>query len=245
MISVITPAKTNKGLKIIADSLKKQTFTDWEWLICCPEEPIELGLPEDKDITWLLDEFKGGYWTLNRAYNWLASEARGELLVSWQDFIQVNPDGLQKFWDAHLVHPNDLITGVGDQYEKIENGKPINKIWFDPRKTKEYGTFYEITYLSCEYNWCAIPKNAINEIGFADSVLDFLGYGAELFEFGDRYNDFGGHFWIDQTNESFTLRQERLYKDWDRYNVLMNGTGIYWKRKEELKKEGLWPNLNK
>jgi hypothetical protein len=238
MISVLTPAKTTKGLEIVAKSLKQQQFKDWEWLVCCPEPPDGLDFTKDIDVTWLLDEFKGGFWTLNRAYNWLFAEAKGELLVSWQDFIKVRPDGLQKFWDSYQAHPNDLFTGVGDQYE---DGKFLKKVWFDPRRTDKYGSFYECIWRDVEYNWAAIPKSVIDKIGGADSVLDLLGYGGDMYQFTERFNDYGGHFWIDQTQESFTLRQPRIYKDWDLMHVLH--TGAYEKRKEELKKEGLWPIL--
>jgi hypothetical protein len=244
-ISVLTPALNTKGLKIVANSLKQQQFTDWEWIICCPEQPIELGLPEEKDIIWLLDEFKGGFWTLNRAYNWMFQEARGELLVSWQDYIKVRPDGLQKFWDSYRAHPNDLFTGVGDQYELLANVDDftdptiVRKVWVDPRRTDKYGSFYECIWRDCEWNWAAIPKSAL-KIGGMDSVLDLLGYGGDQYQFCERFNDADGHFWIDQTNESFTQRQTRR-KDWDKHHILFNGA--YDKRKEQLKKEGQWPTL--
>jgi hypothetical protein len=57
----------------------------------------------------------------------------------------------------------------------------------------------------------------------------------------------GTKFYLDQTNESYTLRHNRDdfggQKEWDNNHVLFNGK--YDKRKAELKLSGEWPILNK
>lgn len=232
-ISVVTPTIHTDRLEIVAKSLANQTFTDFEWLVCSPHIP-------EVSCGWVKDDFEGGVWSLNRAYNKLFKMANGELIVSLQDDIWVQPCGLEKFY-INYQESGGIISGVGDQYEKLnEYGKPTSKVWSDPRKTDKYGTFYECNFGDIEYNWCAIPHSAIFSCGGADEELDFLGYGGDLLQMSDRLNDMGYHFWLDQTNESFSIRHEHP-KDWDEKHIVFNG--LYDRRKESLKNMSQWPVL--
>jgi len=238
-ISVITPSIRREGLEIVAKALDNQQFDGkFEWLIGSPFKP-DVG-------SWIKDDFKDGYWTLNRIYNRLFEKAKGELVVSLQDNIWVPPDGLQKFWDAYEENPRSLISGVGDQYEKFENGRPMVKIWADPRKTNKYGSFYECLWNDCEWNWAAIPKAAWQSVGGMDERLDFLGYGGDQLQFCDRLDDQRlFKFYLDQDNESFTMRHGREahggQENWDKNHVLFNEK--YTERKTELIKKKQWPVL--
>jgi hypothetical protein len=241
MITIITPSVRKEGLNIIRQSLLKQTYKDWEWLIGSAFDPE---IPEAK---WIKDDFSGGFWTLNRIYNKLISNASSNLIVSWQDWIYIPPDGLQKFIDAADKYPGAVISGVGDQYEKIDkHGKPEIKIWSDPRKTDKYGSFYEIFPNDAEWNWCLIPKDALYNIGGMDEGLDSLGFGGDQLQVGERLNTIGTKFYIDQTNESYTIRHSRDdfggQKNWDDNHVLFNGK--YDARKDQLIHDGLWPKLD-
>jgi hypothetical protein len=239
-ISVVCPTIRKDGLKIVYESLQKQTFQDWEWLVGSKFDP------EIEEATWVQDTHEGGYWTLNRCYNDLIRRARGELIVSWQDWIWVPPDGLEKFWDAY-VDNQGIITGVGDQYEKLNKwGKPEIKIWSDPRKTDKYGSFYECFPQDVEWNWAAIPKEALLKAGGFDEKLDFLGYGGDQLQVGVRLDALKYRSYIDQTNESFTLRHGREdfggQQQWDEQHVVFNGK--YAARLDELKRSPDWPCLH-
>lgn len=240
-ITIVTPSVRPAGLALIQKSLAQQEFTDYEWLIGTKENP------NIKEARWIEDDFQGGFWTLNRIYNKLFKEAKGELIVSWQDFIYVNPDGLKKFWESY-EETRGIISGVGDQYEELNKwGRPTSKIWTDPRRTLQYGSFYECLWNDSEWNWAAIPKKLLDAVEGMDEVLDFKGYGGDQLQTCERLNDLGAHFYLDQTNESFTLRHTRDshggQKHWDDNHILFNGE--YEKRKTELKKEGHWPVLQK
>lgn len=240
-ISVITPTIRKEGLKLVEESLKKQTFQDWEWLIGSKFDP-EVSTEQSH---WVKDTHTGGYWTLNRSYNDLIRRARGELIVSWQDWIWVPPDGLQKFWDNY-ENTKGILTGVGDQYERLNKwGKPEIKIWADPRKTDKYGSFYECFPQDIEWNWAAIPKEALFKVGGFDEELDFLGYGGDQLQVGVRLDALGYKSYIDQTNESFTLRHGREdfggQQRWDEQHVLFNGK--YDARLAEIKRSPDWPHL--
>ena len=240
-ISVLTPSVRPLGLKILQDSLKKQTFLKehFEWLICSKENP------NIKEALWIPDTFKGGFWGLNRAYNALFKRAQGELLVTIQDWISINPDGLEKFY-TNYEKTKGIISGVGDQYEEVDKfNRPQIKIWKDPRKTDAFGSFYECYPNDCEWNYAAIPKAAIERVGGMDEELDFRGYGGDQLQTCARMDVAGCKFYIDQTNESFTIRHGREIagseENWNDNHVLFNGK--YEERIRELKTEGKWPNV--
>lgn len=235
-ISIITPTVRREGLELISRSLETQIFTDFEWLIGSPFDP------EIKGAKWIKDDFKGGYWSLNRIYNRLFKEAKGELIVSWQDFIWATPHALSKFWHSYKQTASP-VTGVGDQYAKLdEYGKPIIKVWSDPRKTDRYGenAFYRCNPEDWELNFCSIPRKLVFAIGGMDEELDFTGLGMDNVSIAERLDDAGCDFYIDQGNECFGLKHSRR-KDWDKFH---NMHSAYQKRKQELKEKGKWPKLD-
>jgi len=244
-ISVITPTVRPEGLELVAKALSRQTWDDFEWLICSPAEPEPVFI-EGMAGRWIPDDFEGGFWSLNRAYNKLFKEAQGELIVSLQDWVYVLPEGLEKFWYQYNA-TGGVITGVGDQYDRLgPDGKPINKVWEDPRKTDKYGSFYLCNWEDIEWNWAAIPREAIFEAGGMDEQLDFLGYGGDQLQLMERINALRYKTYIDQSNESFTLRHDRSKHGgeakWNANHILFNGE--YDKRKKELIEAGTWPRLD-
>ena len=239
-VTIVTPTIRKEGLDVVRQSLLKQTHKDWEWLIGSPFDP---GI---KEATWVKDDFEGGYWTLNRIYNRLFSRSNSELIISWQDWIYANPEGLEKFITNYEA-TKAIVSGVGDQYESVDKwGKPQVKIWADPRKNTSHGSFYECYPNDAEWNWCAIPLSAIKKAGGMDEGLDFLGYGGDQLQLGQRLDELGYKFYLDQTNESFTIRHSRDdfggQSNWDDNHVLFNGA--YDKRILELKTQGKWPVLD-
>jgi len=239
-VSIITPTIRKEGLDIVRKALKKQTFRDFEWLIGSRFDP------EIEEARWINDDFKDGYWSLNRIYNSLFHNSVGKIIITWQDWIYAGPEAVQKFVE-NVEKTNAVISGVGDQYEQLNKwGKPEIKIWSDPRKTNKYGSFYEVNSNDAEWNFCAFPKEAIIKIGGMDEELDFLGYGGDQLQASERMDQLGIKFYLDQTNESFTVRHSREdfggQENWDKNHVLFNGK--YDKRKQELIKNGEWPKLH-
>jgi len=209
-ISILTPTVRKDGLEIIAKQLAKQTFKDFEWLVGSSFDP------KQKTARWIKDDFSGGFWSLNRIYNKMFKKARGKYIVSLQDHIWIPPDALGRLLDTieGLVGREKtskvIVSGVGDQYDRLDQyGKPEINIWSDPRKTIEHGSLYECYPNDAEWNWCIFPKDLIFEIGGMDEQLDFMGYGGDQFQVGQRWDDVGVKFFLDQSNESFTKRHDR------------------------------------
>lgn len=212
-ISVLTPTIRKAGLDLVRKALKNQSFTDYEWLIGSKFDPE---IPEAK---WVKDEFEGGYWTINRIYNKLVKEAKGELLISWQDYTYSKYDTLDRFWFHYQEEPKAIVTCVGHKYTQVlpELGAVI---WRDPReKPPEHANYYQCNYIDIEYNLSAIPKAAIYSIGGFDEALDFMGYGHGFSEM-ERLAILKEYvFKIDQSIKSYSLVHDRP-KDWDEHNFV-------------------------
>lgn len=153
-ISVITPSIRPNGLDIVRTGLLKQTFTDFEWI-------VEIGLDKHD---------------LNAAYNRALKRARGELIVSLQDYILIKPDYLQKFWDAYQANPKAFITApVG----KVDNLNYSGEAKWDWRayRNDETKNMRECDWNCWEIDSGCAPLSALKEIGGFDEALDGIWSG--------------------------------------------------------------------
>jgi len=142
LISVLTPSIRPEGLKIVQECLSEQTFQDFEWL-------VELGIPK-----------KGN--DLNQAYNRMLRRAKGELMVSYQDFIRIKQDGLERFWKAYQDRPDTFFTA------------PVGKVknWDDEPRS-DWRTFTEnCMWNGWEIDWACAPLQALKSLGGFDEELD-------------------------------------------------------------------------
>jgi hypothetical protein len=230
-VTVISPSVRPEGLHQVRRSLKRQTLDNWQWIII---SPLDL---KDDDALVLKDppKEKGDYWSFNKAINKAIKHAEGELIVSVQDYTEFKPDGLEKFW-FYFKNGYDkaMISGVGDKYD-IEG----MKMWEDPRKREDMGTFYECFPNDVEFNYCSVPKKAFYEVGGFDEYLDKFA-GMDHISFQERLDDIGYKFYLDQTNESHSLYHPRL-PEWDERHAMHGG---YKDRKLDLIHEGIWPVLS-
>lgn len=212
-VSVITPSVRPEGLNILAKCLKRQTYRDNEWLVCAPSA---LGDKIHKDAKFIPEPplNKGDVWGFNKAMNALIKEAKGELIVSIQDFIWFPPDALEKF----VFHYKDLgacVSGVGHIYspEIDVMGKPYNRVWTDPRIREDHGSIYECFPQDVEFNFCAIPKQAFYDIGGMDETMDQK-FGMDNVDAVFRMDKVGYKFYLDQTNECRGIKHGRP-EGWD------------------------------
>lgn len=245
-ISVITVSCRPEGLKIVNKALKRQTFTAYEWIIVMPygmtEKAMELycNVPNG-NVTVLLDPptFKDDYWAVYKSYNEAIKNAKGELIISWQDNTFADPDCLEKFWFHYQQEPKTIVSAVGNKYAD-DTWSVVT--WKDPRMRTDEGSYYPCYYNDIEWNLCAISKQAIQDVGGFDE------------EWGDRYSSVCGldvlarlniigswDFKLDQTIKSYSLEHGRL-KDWDKYLPF----GEPWqKRLKEYKKNPILSYLEK
>jgi len=161
-------------------------------------------------------------WSFNEASNKAIKKSKGGLLVFIQDSIWFKPDALEKFYFHFQRSPQACVSGIGDQYSKLDkNGKPVDKVWLDPRKRTDIGTLYECRPEDWELNFCSLPRQLIYTIGGFDEELDRF-YGMDNVAVAYRLDSIGARFYLDQTNESFTLQHGRR-KDWNENHWMKHG----------------------
>lgn len=150
-ISVISCSIRPNGLDIVRTGLLQQTFSldEVEWI-------TEIGLNKHD---------------LNAAYNRALNRAKGELVVSLQDYILIRPDYLQKMWDAHIAYPKAFITCPVGKVKDLNYSGDIVWDW------RAYRNDETKNIRECDWNcWeidsgCA-PLAALKEIGGFDETLD-------------------------------------------------------------------------
>ena len=145
-ISILTPTIRPLGLKVVQESLKNQTFTDFEWLV---------------DINY------SGEHDLNRSYNRLIRRAKGELIVYLQDYIKIAPDALQLIWEAYKSNPDIFITFPVGKCSDNDYGEQSTIKWdwrIHPSAVMDW-RMWEIDFGAC-------PKDALYVIGGFDESLD-------------------------------------------------------------------------
>jgi len=236
MISIITPTVRPEGLAQVRKSLKRQTYKDFEWIIITPNiKEMMLDFPVKARVLEDPPKKSGDYWTFNKAMNKAVANAKGDLIISIQDYTEFSPEGLEKFW-YFFTHGYDkaLVSGVGDKINL--NGQ---KVWVDPRKRTDQGTFYECYPNDIEFNYCSVPKKAFYEVGGMDEALDKYA-GMDHISLQERLDEVGYKFYLDQTNETTSLVHDRL-PNWDKNHAMHGG---YLERKKELIEAGKWPYLN-
>lgn len=144
-ISVITVSIRPEGLDIIQKGLSFQTEPDFEWI-------VELGIPS-----------KGH--DLNKAYNRAIKRAKGELIISLQDYIKITPQYLEKFWRAYKENPKTFFTAPVGKIDNLEYKGSPRWDWRAYSDAKPIWNCWEIDSAAC-------PKVALFEIGGFDEELD-------------------------------------------------------------------------
>ena len=234
MISVITPSVRPEGLLVVNKALRRQVFTDFEWIVVSPHNYRII------TATWVRDpgKSKGDYWSIYKAYNEALRHSRGELVVTWQDHTFSGPDTLQKFWDHYQREPKTIVTAVGNKYS---DETFVAQTWQDPRERSDVGSFYSCYPNDIELNLAAFPKKAFYDVGGFDEYMDKYSSLCGL-DVLHRLDRLGGYdFKIDQTIKSFSTEHGRL-PEWEEHNPLKNGA--YDRRVKDLIDRGEYPVLD-
>ena len=240
MISVLTPTVRPQGLQMVARCLRRQDFTDFEWIVVAPKEmdieiekylvnyphPLVLAEPEKRE---------GDFYNLNKAWNTAYAKAKGDLIVNIVDLIWFPPDTLTRLWYHYQANPKGLVSAIGHQYAKETDGKPVNQVWTDPRINNSDKTFFSVMPSEMEMCLCSIPKQAILDCGGLDEVYD---KGAALGEkeMCWRLNLLGYNFFIDKGIEYRAMKHDRLKgsEEWDKaYKITREIFRKHYKEMEE------------
>ena len=151
-ISVLSPTiRGLQALRPIEQSLRDQSFTDFEWL-------VEFG--------------DGRTHSLNRDFNAMLRRARGELVVFCEDWNWFPPDGLQKCWSAYKTSPGYFFTAPVPKAQSYNDlGKQMRwcgqvvEEWRSARRGL-------IDWRHVELDWAAAPLEGLKAIGGFDEYMD-------------------------------------------------------------------------
>lgn len=236
-ISIITPSVRHEGLSLVKKALAQQGLQYFEWIIGSPEmPPVEIMEdPVGQGIFWVKDppKNKGDVWTLNKSYNAMLRKARGDLIVSWQDWTYAKLDTLQMFWQHFLDEPKTLVSAVGNKYED-ETWSIMT--WKDPRIRDDMGSYYSCYFPDIEGNLASVPREAFYRVGGADEAMD-VRYGMDFYNIVHRLAKTEEYdFKLDQSIKSYSLEHGRLNgKKWDELNWLTNGRYDEYARTQPIK----------
>ena len=217
-VSVITPSVRPELIEIVAKCLKRQSFQAKEWLIGGPES-LEGNFARtllEYDYKYVIEPPKkeGDYYGLNKAWNALFREAKGDLIVDIMDGLWFPSDILEKLWSHYEANPKACITCVGDQYKDVVNGKPENKVWVDPRKRTDSGSFYEVGWLEMEFCMTSFPRQMVLDVGGIDEEFDKgAAVGEKELMMRATYAEYKTY--ISQDIEYRAIHHPRLSGDWD------------------------------
>lgn len=180
MISILTPSIRPKGLAIIQKCLSEQTYQDFEWL-------VEIGIPT-----------RG--CDLSRAFNRMLRRAKGEWIVILEDYIRIEPDGLEKFFK--IADPKKLYTGpVG----KTLNWKDVKWDW------REFGKIREVDYRRWEIDWGFGPLQAFKDVGGFEEEYDQF-WSNENVEIAYRMSKLGYKFYVTPDNKAIHYNHDKVFK---------------------------------
>lgn len=235
-ISVLTVTNRYGGIDTNWSSLRRQTFKDFEWILCDTlydqrKDAVQEYTKNDPRVVHIKQNPKdpeAKTW-LAHAENQAIKSSRGELIVLLQDYIHIRPDSLEKFWLQYQDNPKRMISGVGHQYgrpgkDQVTNPKglitvfsqPFERtpeliVWTDPRMRNDLGSFYPCNPPDIEFNYCAISRQALYDVGGCDEEYDAIGHAWDNCSVSQRACALGYEPYIDQSNQSYSIRHDDFF----------------------------------
>lgn len=206
-ISVITPTIRPGGLKIVQSCLQNQTFQDFEWL-------VEVGMP------------KRGC-DLSSAYNRMLRRATGDIIVIYQDFIEIPRSAL-----GAIIKLNHDKTAYTYPVGKVENpsDKPVKWDWRHNKTGKIEPQEWEIDFASA-------PRSLFFDVGGFDEDFD-RGWSWENVNIAQRADKAGYSFECSGMVSAIALDHDLKIKHPFR-NVLNNNTDLIAIKNDAIK-QGFW-----
>jgi hypothetical protein len=187
-ISVLTPSIRPQYLDITQKSLEKQTYTDFEWL-------VEVGL-------------HGQGFTMPQDMNKMLRRAKGDIIVSLQDCIEIPADALA--YVASLDHEKKAYT-----YPVSKNGK------FDWRKARPDIDPSPLTGNMWEIDFASAPKSLFFDIGGFDERYS-EGWSFDNVEVGWRAAAAGYTFYADNKTQGNAIDHDALVEHPHRSSLPFN-----------------------
>lgn len=186
-VSVVTVTSRPGSVDVTWNALRRQTWQDFEWVLCDERydwrrEEVAAFVGDERLRHVPAPHADGALWSLNRSHNEALRHCRGELVVSLQDYIWVEPDGLERFWAAHrdaggraflcgvtatyaLPAPVDRLDGKVTIFAEPCAEPPSELLRIDESRSRFPSGRSEVTPFGWELNWAAAPLAGLLDVG--------------------------------------------------------------------------------
>jgi len=176
-ISIVTPTIRPAGIQRVYESLKHQTFQDFEWL-------VEINTSGKTDF--------------NQSMNKMIARAKGEIIVSIQDYIAIPDNALEYIANlppAFYTFPVGKVLQDGDvpvwDWRAAES-RPVN-------------------FMEWEICFGSAPRQALIDIGGFDEALDEA-WGFDNVNVGQRAELDGYKILCDNTIKAIAIDHDLLMR---------------------------------
>lgn len=232
-ISVVTPAIRLDELELNRRSLLAQTFKEFEWIVCSPFEYLAEGIDR---FLWCPDVPKneGDFMGENKAYNELFKRVRGELVVTLNDSIWLQPNALEILWNLYQANKMSCVALMGNHYEKVIDGVGQNMTYEDVRVGQAQGDLTPTHITNFDACVSSIPAKAVKEVGSIDPIWDkYCCFGIR--EFMYKVTKLGYQLFLTTQSAFVAQKHAKLYDPNDEWNVKFEqGDALYHARGNSL-----------
>lgn len=192
-ISVVCVTNRKGAAAYLKEQLDKQTFQDFEVIVA--DDSGDKQYVEWKHFV-PRQKKPGDVWNFCKAYNDCLNLVQGELVVFIQDFIHIQANALERFWEVYQLYPDALITGPGNK--ALEGITGISELDYrtvgEPGLSPADSSQFELNFGSC-------PTKLL--IPFNEAMDDCYAGAEKLWT-----RDIGAPVYIDRSNQCIGLSQE-------------------------------------
>lgn len=221
LVSLVFITAREGVFDILKKSINKQTYSNIEVVIVDKLYGQRKDSPEGLNVPYLHlpdpDRDKTKYkYGLCHAHNAALHATNGELVVFLQDNFYVPEDGIERFVNLHLLHPDKFIAGVDRQYkDETFKDEVWKSMWIKLGKGRRISVFAR----EWEANWAAAPRKILKALGGWNIEWD-KGHGWDNVDVAFRFCEAGGQIIVDEDNCVKGIRHEN---DWQGDPVYSNG----------------------
>ena len=215
-LSVITPSIRPEGLLPVWECLQRQTYQHWEWLIALPRGmSVPAEIAGDRRVRVFTERHHAAdFYQLNKTWNLLIAEAKGDALVSATDWLWFEDDALQRLAQRYLA---DLQTAISVPTSHIHSIETRNELtWVDYRllQGQECSDCPMLEPSAVELNFALLPGHAVLDVGGFDETYDQVAGFSEK-DLAARLHVQGIRFVLEKRLQARAIEHPKEWPNWD------------------------------
>jgi glycosyltransferase involved in cell wall biosynthesis len=228
---VVCTYNRNQVLCEAIEKLLKQNYSDYELLIIDQSESHDAPTTEYlKSIGDKIRLIKPAFANLPKARNFSLKHTRGEVIVFFDDDMEVPPDTVSKLAEDYVKNPHiSIVTGFMSQNYEVDFNKYAGYSWGKPVKANSGLRELEVM----DGGFMSFRKEALDRIGdFDEWIGTQMAASGEDHEFSLRARNAGYKIYLDTAitieNRDWTVGgSERAQVDPDFKQIAMTNMKFY------------------